>query len=86
MEVLHIPDSDDEEIKVDEFVDDTYILPQHKLELIKTIKQIYTNMYSWADDVLMRVLVKHHYSEVVRKMDKEKYLKEIRCENIEDLI
>jgi len=43
MEIINIPDSDEEEIKVEDHFDDSYILPIHKAELIKTIKQIYKN-------------------------------------------
>ena len=86
MEILHIPDSDEEEIKVEDHVDDSYILPEHKRSLIQNIKQIYKNMYPWADDVLFKCLVKHHYKECVSKMDKKAYLSEIQSENIEDYI
>jgi len=86
MEILHIPDSDDEEMKVDDYFDDSYILPEHKRELIKSIKQIYNNMYPWADDILMKCLIKHHYKETISKMDKEAYLSEIQSENIDDMI
>jgi len=86
MEILHIPDSDEEEIKVDDYVDDTYILPEHKKALIDNIKKIYKNMHPWADDVLTKCMIKHHYKEVISKMDKEAYLSEIQSDNIEDYI
>lgn len=86
MEIINIPDSDEEEIKVEDHVDDSYILPIHKRELIKSIKEIYNNMYPWADDVLHKCLVKHHYKECISKMDKEQYLKEINSDNIEDYL
>lgn len=69
-----------------DLVDDTYILPEHKKELVKVIRSIYENMYSWADETLTKCLILEHYRDVVSKMDKEAYLKEIECNNIEDLI
>ena len=54
--------------------------------MVKTIRSIYENMYSWADETLMKCLILEHYRDVVSKMDKEAYLKEIECNNIEDLI
>lgn len=86
MEILHIPDSDEEEVKLDDHVDDSYILPEHKRELIKSIKQIYNNNMPWADAILMKCMIKHHYKEVISKMDKEAYLSEIQSDNIEDYI
>lgn len=86
MEIVNIPDSDEEETKVENHVDDSYILPIHKAELIKNIKQIYNNSMPWADQTLMKCLVKHHYKECVSKMDKEQYLKEINSNNIDDYI
>lgn len=86
MEIINIPDSDEEEIKVEDYVDDSYILPEHKRELIKNIKQIYNNSMPWADETLMKCLVKHHYKECVSKMDKEAYLSEIQSDNIDDYI
>ena len=43
-------------------------------------------MYPWSDATLMKCLILNHYRDVVSKMDKEAYLKEIECNNIEDLI
>ena len=70
----------------DKEVDDTYILKEDKLSLIRTIKNIYQNTMPWADDVLMRVLVKQHYNNVIQNMDKEQYLNEIKNQNINNLI
>ena len=70
----------------DKEVDDTYILKEDKLSLIRTIKNIYQNTMPWADDVLMRVLVKKHYNNVIENMDKEQYLNEIKNQNINNLI
>jgi len=66
--------------------DDTYILKEDKLSLIRTIKNIYQNTMPWADDVLMRVLVKQHYNNVIENMDKEEYLNELKNSNINNLL
>jgi hypothetical protein len=66
--------------------DDSYILKEDKLTLIRTIKNIYKNTMPWADDVLMRVLVKEHYKNVIENMDKEEYINEIKNNNINNLI
>lgn len=58
-------------------VDDSWIEPAHKKELLKTIKEIYATSYTWADDVLMKCLIKEHYKSAVQNIDKEQYLREI---------
>ena len=67
-------------------IDDSYILKEDKLALIRTIKKIYENSMSWADDVLMRILVKQHYNNVIQNMDKEQYIKDIQDTNINNLL
>jgi len=57
--------------------DDSWIDPKHKKELLITIKQIYNSSYTWADDVLIKCLVKEHYKTTIKNMDKENYLKEL---------
>jgi len=57
--------------------DDSWVDPTHKKELLITIKQIYNTSYTWADDVLIKCLVKEHYKSVIKGMDKEKYLLEL---------
>ncbi len=57
--------------------DDAWIEPAHKKELLKTIKKIYETSYPWADDVLMKCLIKEHYMETISHIDKEQYLREI---------
>ena len=80
-----MPESDDEESKKLEYVDDSYILPEDKKELIKVIKNIYKKSMPWADDQLFKCTVLHHYNDVISKMDKEAYLSEINETNVEDL-
>ena len=57
--------------------DDSWVDPKHKKELLITIKQIYNTCYTWADDVLLKCLIKEHYKGVIKGMDKEKYLQEL---------
>lgn len=85
MEIINVPEDDLEEGKL-KYIDDTFILKEHKKELINNIKKIYNNMYSWADPILMKCLVLHHYQETISKIDKEAYLSEIQDENVEDMI
>jgi hypothetical protein len=58
-------------------VDDSWIEPLHKKELLKTIKEIYATSYTWADDVLMKCLIWEHYKQTINNIDKEKYLQEL---------
>ena len=57
--------------------DDSWVKPADKKNLLITIKQIYNSSYTWADDVLIKCLVKEHYKGVIKGMDKEKYLQEL---------
>jgi len=66
--------------------DDSYILKEDKLTLLRTIKNIYKTTMPWADDVLMRVLVREHYKNVIEKMTKEEYINELKNNNINNLI
>jgi len=66
--------------------DDSYILKEDKLTLLRTIKNIYKTTMPWADDVLMRVLVREHYKNVIENMTKEEYINELKNNNINNLI
>ncbi len=57
-------------------VDDSWITPQDKIDLLKHIKLLYSKKHEWADDILMKCLIKKHYNEEVANMNKEDYLKE----------
>ena len=59
-------------------VNDSYILKEDKLNLIRTIKNIYKNSMPWADDALMSVLVKEHYNNVIKNMNEEDYKNDIK--------
>tara|TARA_R100001440_G_scaffold38478_1_gene58122 strand:- start:116 stop:358 length:243 start_codon:yes stop_codon:yes gene_type:complete len=67
-------------------VNDYYILKEDKLNLIRVIKNIYKNSMPWADDVLMRVLVKEHYKNVIKNMDEEEYKKELKNNDLNYLV
>lgn len=67
-------------------VDDSWITPQDKIDLLKHIKLLYSKKHEWADDILMKCLIKKHYNEVVANMNKEDYLKEKAEETTSDLI
>jgi hypothetical protein len=61
--------------------DDSWVKPQHKKELLITIKQIYNTSYTWADDILIKCLVKEHYKTTIKNMNKEEYLKDLEEED-----
>jgi len=71
---------------VDEPVDDSYIRPEDKKQLLITIKNIYETRMPWADDILMKCMIKHHYKEVIKNMIKEDYLEEISKSDVDTLI
>ena len=40
----------------------------------------------WADEVLLKVMIKYHYKEVIKNMNKEDYLEEIKKTDVDTLI
>lgn len=66
-----------------EVVDDSFIEENDRKNLIEYIKNFYKEKYSWADNILMRVLVKRHYNETIKGMNKEEYLKDKEDINID---
>ncbi len=67
-------------------VNDYYLLKEDKLNLIRIIKNIYKNMFPWADDVLMSCLIKEHYKNVIKNMDEEEYKKELKNDDLNYLV
>tara|TARA_R110000796_G_scaffold244357_1_gene367397 strand:+ start:370 stop:651 length:282 start_codon:yes stop_codon:yes gene_type:complete len=67
-------------------VDDSWITQQDKIDLLKFIKHLYSKKHEWADDILMKCLIKKHYNDVINNMNKEDYLKEKAEETTSDLI
>jgi len=66
--------------------DDSYILKEDKLNLIKIIKNIYNNKFQWADEVLLRVLIKKHYNNVINNINKDEYINELKNNDIDTLL
>jgi len=67
-------------------LNDSYILKEDKLNLIRTIKNIYIKKFPWADDALMRVLIREHYKQTINNMNEEDYINEIKNNNVDNLI
>ena len=67
-------------------VDDSYIKAEDKKQLLIIIKKIYETRMPWADEVLLKVMIKYHYKEVIKNMNKEDYLEEIKKTDIDTLI
>ncbi len=67
-------------------VNDYYLLKEDKLNLIRIIKNIYKNMFPWADDVLMSCLIKEHYKNVIKNMNEEEYKKELKNDDLNYLV
>jgi len=70
----------------DEDIDDSYIKPEDKKQLLITIKKIYEKKFEWADDILMKCMIKYHYKEVIKNMNKNDYLEEISKNDIDTLL
>ena len=67
-------------------LNDSYILKEDKLNLIRIIKKIYNEKFSWADTVLLRCLVKDHYRQVIENMTEEEYKRDITNTDIDYLV
>lgn len=59
-----------------DMVDDSFIYPSDKCELLKQLKELYTKKYEWADDKLVTCMVTWHYNEAIKSLDKNIYLEE----------
>lgn len=67
-------------------LNDSYILKEDKLNLIRIIKTIYIKKFPWADDTLIRVLIRDHYKQTINNMNEEDYINEIKNNNVDNLI
>jgi len=67
-------------------LNDSYILKEDKLNLIRIIKKIYNEKFAWADTVLLRCLVKDHYRQVIENMTEEEYKRDITNTDIDYLV
>jgi hypothetical protein len=78
--IIEKKDFPSEETKISdilkEVVDDSWVHEIDKKNLIDHIKKLYKEKFTWADNILMKVLVKRHYNETIKGMNKEEYLKE----------
>ena len=70
----------------DEDIDDSYIRPEDKKQLLITIKKIYEKKFEWADEILLKCMIKYHYKEVIKNMIKEDYLEEIKRTDVDTLL
>lgn len=70
----------------DEDIDDSWIRPEDKKQLLITIKKIYETRYDWADAILMKCMIKEHYKQCIKNMIKEDYLQEISKNDVDTLI
>jgi hypothetical protein len=70
----------------DEDIDDSYIRQEDKKNLLITIKKIYETNMPWADEILMKCMIKHHYKDCIKNMDKKAYLEEINKNDIDTLL
>jgi hypothetical protein len=64
------------EAKPIEMVDDSYVFEEDKKELLKQLKELYNLKYEWADKKLVDCMVKWHYNETIKNLDKNIYLQE----------
>ena len=70
----------------DEDIDDSYIKPEDKKNLLITIKKIYETNMPWADDILLKCMIKEHYKSVIKNMNKKDYLDEINKNDVDTLL
>lgn len=67
--------------------DDTFLEKNDKLELLNHIKHLYNTKFGWADDTLMKAMIKYHYNLTVGKINKDDYLEEkSRTDSLEDFL
>lgn len=69
-----------------ETVDDSWLFETDRIYLLKHIKELYTTKFGWADEMLIKSLVKHHYNMTIKEMDKDEYLKERAKVTLGDLL
>jgi len=67
--------------------DDTFLETDDKVQLLNHIKQLYETKFGWADDTLMKAMVKYHYNLTVGKINKQEYLEEkANTDTLDDLL
>lgn len=70
----------------EEDIDDSWVKPEDKKQLLITIKKIYEKKFEWADDVLLKCLIKYHYKQTIKNINKNDYLEEIKRTDVDTLI
>jgi len=71
---------------INEYIDDTWVRPEDKKNLLLCIKNIYKTRYEWADDQLLKCMILEHYKQTILNMDKEAYLEEITKSDVNTLL
>ena len=67
--------------------DDSWIDKDDKLKLLRHIKGLYDVKFGWADDALMKSMIKYHYNMTVGRINKDDYLEEkSRTDSLEDFL
>jgi F0F1-type ATP synthase delta subunit len=66
--------------------DDSYIRQEDKKNLLIAIKKIYEKNYYWADEALMKCLIKNHYIQVIKNINKKDYLEEINKNDMDTIL
>ena len=70
----------------DEDIDDSYITVEDKKNLLIAIKKIYEKNYYWADEALLKCLIKNHYKETIKNINKKDYLDEINKNDVDTIL
>lgn len=65
---------------------DDFLCLEDKKNLLIYIKNKYSENYKWADKLLIKALVKEHYKNVVKKIDREEYKRDKAREHEADSI
>ena len=88
MECIDLADNSKiQDIKnINEYIDDTWVRPEDKKNLLLCIKNIYKTNMPWADDQLLKCMVKYHYKQTILNMDKEAYLEETSKTDVDTLL
>lgn len=65
---------------------DTFVSDEDKQKLLNHLKQLYSTKFEWADDTLIKALIKHHYNETIKQIDKVAYLKDKSSMSLNDYL
>ena len=78
----------DDNQKIEEICDpdDSFLKIDDKKNLLLHLKNLYTKKFPWADAVLLKILIKKHYNETIKNMNKEDYLNEKENQDVVDYL